>query len=140
MKTHTFLQQVLAETYTVYLNTQKAHWNVTGPNFHGLHKMLEEQYEELAEAVDSLAERIRAIGALSPGSFSEFQKLSHVAEFTDMEADATKLLQALAHSHEGILKTLKDALGKVDAATEDMFIARIQEHEEALWMIKSTLK
>lgn len=139
MSAPAILKEVLASTYVLYLNTQKAHWNVTGPHFHSLHELFEEQYKELAEAVDTLAERIRALNELSPGSFEEFGKLSKVSGTTDLESKATALIQNLIIGHETVLRLLKDGLEKVDVGTEDLFIERIQEHEKTVWMLKSTL-
>jgi starvation-inducible DNA-binding protein len=133
------LKEVLASTYVLYLNTQKAHWNVTGPQFHSLHEMFEGQYKGLAAAIDTLAERIRALNELAPGSFEEFNKLSKVSGMTDLESDSTKLVQSLLVGHETILHLLKEGLDKVDPATEDLFIERIQHHDEIVWMLKSMI-
>lgn len=139
MSAHVILKEVLASTYVLYLNTQKSHWNVTGPQFHSLHEMFEGQYKGLAAAIDTLAERIRTLNELSPGSFEEFAKLSKVSSATDMESNATKLVQNLITGHESVLRLLKDGLDKVDPATEDMFIDRIQEHDKTVWMLKSMI-
>ena len=139
MSAPAILKEVLASTYVLYLNTQKAHWNVTGPQFHSLHTMFEEQYKGLAGAIDTLAERIRALNELAPGSFEEFGKLSKVSGTTDLESNATKLVQNLIGGHETVLSLLKNGLDKVDPATEDMFIARIQAHDETVWMLKSMI-
>ena len=85
---------MLADTYTLYLKTHNYHWNVRGPMFHSLHTMFETQYNELALAVDEVAERIRALGELAPGSYSEFAKLASIAE-GDNRKDAQAMVRDL---------------------------------------------
>src|SRR5229473_3205526 len=94
------LSKLLADTYTLYLKTQGFHWNVTGPRFHDLHKLFEEQYNELADANDEIAERIRALGAKAPASYSEFKKLATLSEETGVRAHekAAWMLDALLQS------------------------------------------
>ena len=93
----TALSQHLADTYILYLKTQNFHWNVTGPHFHSLHEMFEEQYEALAEAIDVLAERIRALGQVAPGSFAQFQKLSTLKEAAGVPSANDMLKQLLSY-------------------------------------------
>ena len=97
------LSKVLAETYTLYMKTHKYHWNVTGPMFQALHTMFEEQYTELATAVDEIAERIRVMGVKAPGSYSEFSKLSEVSEDSSVDTDAMTMVANLLKDHEQIV-------------------------------------
>src|SRR6266404_1348661 len=96
------LSQLLADTYTLYLKTQNFHWNVKGPHFYSLHKMFEEQYQELAAAVDEIAERIRALGSYTPASFSQFASLSSLKEATS-EINADTIIQKLLKDHEAMM-------------------------------------
>ena len=134
------LSRVLADTYSVYLKTQNFHWNVKGPMFHTLHAMFEEQYTELALAIDEIAERIRAIGYPAPGSFTEFARLSKVCEPQGIPS-ADGMITTLIKDQAIIVQTAKDvfplAQGANDEPTTDLFIRRIQIHEKTAWMLKS---
>jgi starvation-inducible DNA-binding protein len=137
------LIRFFANTYSVYLKTQNFHWNVTGPYFYSLHKMFEEQYLELAAAVDELAERIRALGSLTPASFSQFLKLSSIKEQTTA-LDAENMIQALLKDHETLSShatTIIAAAQKArDEDTADLLIQRLKSHEKTAWMLRSSLK
>ena len=134
------LSRVLADTYSVYLKTQNFHWNVKGPLFHTLHTMFEEQYTELAVAIDEIAERIRAIGFPAPGSFTEFQQLSNVAEVAGVTT-ADQMIRTLIGDQAIIVQTAKElfllAQEALDEPTTDLLIRRIQIHEKTAWMLKS---
>ena len=137
------LTHILADTYTLYLKTQNFHWNVTGPNFHSLHLMFEEQYKELAEAIDLIAERIRALKANTPASFSNFLKLTSLKE--ENGVPATKdMLKQLTKDHETIVNQLYNSLSKAqkaqDEGTMDLCIERIRAHEKTAWMLHSCLE
>jgi starvation-inducible DNA-binding protein len=137
------LSRVLAESYTLYLKTHNFHWNVTGPMFQPLHSVFEEQYSELAEAVDEIAERIRALNSPAPGSFKEFQNLSSIKEATG-KFKALEMVKELLNGHEAISQTA----GKVaavaqesgDEGTADLMIQRTQVHDKAAWMLRSFLE
>lgn len=101
------LSKVLADSYTLYLKTHNYHWNVTGPMFQTLHTMFEEQYTELATAVDDLAERIRALGVYAPGSYTQFAELATVKEATEVPA-AKEMIADLCHGHETVAKTARE--------------------------------
>lgn len=134
------LSQALADTYTLRLQTQGVHWNVVGPAFYSVHKLTEEQYEELADAVDEIAERIRALGHISPSSFSEFVDLS-VINSEEQTASAAKMLEDLVKSNELVASRLRKAVNAAeevnDVYTADLLTARIGVHEEAAWMLRS---
>ncbi len=136
------LSKLLAESYTLYLKTHNYHWNVTGPMFHSLHLLFEEQYTELATAVDTIAERIRALGDKAPGSYAAFARLSAVQ---DAEGDpvATEMLKTLTADHrlvaERANKVLKLASGHEDEGTAAIASERIEIHEKAAWMLSAHL-
>jgi len=137
------LERVLADSYTLYLKTHKYHWNVTGPMFQTLHVMFEEHYTELAMAVDELAERIRALGALAPGSYREFTALNSVGEDED-RPDAMEMIRRLVQGHETVVRTARTAFPAAekagDQATMDLLTQRMQVHEKTAWMLRSLLE
>lgn len=137
------LTHFLADTYTLYLKTQNFHWNVTGPTFPALHLMFETQYNELADAVDLIAERIRALQIRTPASFAEFSKLTSLKESTGSLA-ANDMIKQLVGDHEIIVDhcnhMLKEAEKLNDQATMDLLIERIREHEKTAWMLRSSLE
>ena len=134
------LGHVLADTYTLYLKTQNFHWNVTGPMFRTLHLMFEEQYIDLADAVDLIAERIRALGAFAPASFVAYSRLGSIEESESVPAAEEMIAQLLA-GHEQVARTARGVLTTADAAsdqsTADMLTARLQVHEKTAWMLRS---
>lgn len=136
------LSRVLADTYTLYVKTHKFHWNVTGPLFSELHKVFEDQYVQLQEAVDLLAERIRALGEFAPGSFIEFQELSSISE-TKGVPGATEMTGQLLKDHETIARVIRGLMPETDRAeddaTNDLLTDRIREHEKTAWMLRSML-
>ena len=137
------LKQLLASSYTLYLKTHNYHWNVKGPMFTTLHTLFELQYTELALAVDEIAERIRALGARAPGSYSEFSRLSVIEEDTG-SPEATLMISNLASDLERIVElakeTVKTAEGANDPASADLAIRRIDVHQKSVWMLRSHLE
>ena len=138
----TGLSRLLADTYTLYLQTQNFHWNVTGSMFEPLHSMFEGQYTELAGAVDLIAERIRALGFPAPATFSEFNELSTIKEARGVVV-AENMIQTLVDSQETILRLLRivavDAAKAHDEGTYDVLVERIKIHEKNAWMLRSSL-
>ena len=136
------LQQLLSDTATLYLKTHNFHWNVTGPMFNTLHLMFEQQYTEMATAVDEIAERIRALGEFAPGSYSVFGKLTRVEEATDVP-NAEQMMRQLVRGHETVVRTAREAFpcadGAKDEPTCDLLTQRMQVHEKAAWMLRSML-
>lgn len=136
------LSRLLADTYTLYLKTHNYHWNVVGPMFNTLHLMFEQQYNELALAVDLIAERIRALGAPAPGSYREFADLSIIVEDTD-RPDATEMIRRLVADQETVVRTARSIFPVVDDAhdepTADLLTQRMQVHEKTAWMLRSML-
>jgi len=137
------LSAVLGDTYTLYLKTHNYHWNVTGPMFQTLHLMFETEYNELALAVDEIAERIRALGAPAPGTLREFSQLSSIAEDTDAP-DAMEMVRRLVAGQEAVVKTARAAFTIAEKAkdqpTADLLTRRMQIHEKTAWMLRSLLK
>ena len=136
------LSRLLADTYTLYLKTHNYHWNVTGPMFQTLHLMFETQYNELALAVDLVAERIRALGAPAPGSYREFTALSSVPEDDD-RPNATEMIRRLVAGQESVARTARSIFPVVEQAhdepTADLLTQRLQIHEKTAWMLRSLL-
>ncbi|MFZ0058730.1 MAG: Dps family protein [Acidimicrobiales bacterium] len=137
------LSAVLGDTYTLYLKTHSYHWNVTGPMFQTLHLMFEAEYNELALAVDEIAERIRALGAPAPGTFREFSQFSSIREDTD-SPDATEMIRRLVAGQEAVVRTARAAFAVAEQAndqpTADLLTQRMQIHEKTAWMLRSLLK
>ena len=132
----------MADSYTLYLKTHNYHWNVTGPQFNTLHQMFEEQYTELAAAVDEIAERIRALGVRAPGSYKEYAALTNIEESIGEES-AEEMIRQLAVGQETVVRTARDAFPAADAAndepTADLLTQRMQIHEKNAWMLRSML-
>jgi len=137
------LSRLLADTYTLYLKTHNFHWNVTGPMFSTLHLMFEAQYNELALAVDLIAERIRALGVRAPGSYREFAKLTVVQE-SDGTPNANEMIRQLVAGQEAVVRTARSVFPDADAAndepTADLLTQRMQIHEKNAWMLRSLLE
>ena len=136
------LSKLLADSYSLYLKTHNYHWNVTGPQFNTLHQMFEEQYTELATAVDEIAERIRALGIRAPGSYSEFAALTSIEEGSGEES-AEEMIRQLAIGQETVVRTARSAFPAADEAndepTADLLTQRMQLHEKNAWMLRSML-
>lgn len=137
------LGRLLADTYTLYLKTHNYHWNVTGPMFQTLHLMFETQYNELALAVDLIAERIRALGAKAPGSYAEFARLTSIPEPTATPS-ATDMIRDLVAGQETVVRTARALFPVVEDAhdepTADLLTQRMQIHEKTAWMLRSMLE
>ena len=137
------VSHVLADSYTLYLKTHNFHWNVTGPMFNTLHLMFEQQYTELALAVDLIAERIRALGHPAPGSYSQYAKLSTVAEETGVP-DANEMIRQLVSGQEAVVRTARKAFAVAEKAndqpTADLLTQRMVTHEKNAWMLRSLLE
>jgi len=136
------LSHLLADTYTLYLKTHNFHWNVTGPMFQTLHLMFETHYNELALAVDLIAERIRALGHVAPGSYKAYSKLSSIRE-EDGVPSATAMIRSLVKGHEAVAKTARAVFPIAESAndqpTADLLTQRLQIHEKTAWMLRSLL-
>ncbi len=137
------LSRLLADSYTLYLTTHNFHWNVTGPMFNTLHLMFEQQYNELATAIDLIAERIRALGFPAPGTYREFQKLTSMTEPKGVPA-ASEMIRILVQGQESVVKTARSILPLSDKSsdepTADLLTQRMQVHEKNAWMLRSLLE
>lgn len=134
------LARLLADSYTLYLKTHNYHWNVTGPQFNTLHQMFEEQYAELALAVDEIAERIRALGEWAPGSYSAYARLTSIEEEENVP-DAENMIRQLVKGQETVVRTARSVFKAAEAAsdepTADLLTQRMQIHEKNAWMLRS---
>ncbi len=137
------LGHFLADTYTLYLKTHNFHWNVTGPMFPSLHKMFEEEYQELASAVDEIAERIRALGFHAPGTYRDFIQLTSIEE-ADGFPSANEMIQQLMEDQEAVARTARSILPIAqkasDQATLDLLTERMQAHEKTAWKLRSLIE
>jgi len=137
------LSRLLADTYTLYLKTHNFHWNVKGPMFQTLHLMFETQYNELALAVDMIAERIRALDFPAPGTYREFGKLTSIKESEGVPV-ARDMIRQLVDGQEAVARTARSLFPVVDRAsdepTADLLTQRLQVHEKAAWMLRSLLE
>ena len=137
------LKKLLADSYTLYLQTHNFHWNITGPQFRELHLMFEEHYTELAVAVDDIAERIRTLDVAAPGTYKEFAKLSAIKEVEGVPS-STEMVQILTKAHEQVIKTSRDVLKVAqhadDESTASLVSDRMRIHEKTAWMLRATQK
>jgi starvation-inducible DNA-binding protein len=138
------LARLLADTYTLYLTTHNFHWNVTGPMFNALHTMFMTQYTELWNAVDPIAERIRALGHPAPGSYASFAALASLPDAPAQPPKALAMVKILVEGHEAVARTARSLLEVADEAddepTEDLLTQRLAVHEQTAWMLRSLLE
>lgn len=134
------LKHLLADSYTLYLQTHNFHWNVSGPQFRELHLMFEEHYTELATAVDEIAERIRTLDVTAPGTYSEFSKLSSIKEVEGVPP-AKEMVDLLTSGHEKVVKTCRQVLEAANKADDESTAAlvsdRMRIHEKTAWMLRA---
>lgn len=137
------LKRLLADSYTLYLQTHNFHWNVTGPSFRELHLMFEEHYTELATAVDEIAERIRTLDVAAPGTYKEFARLSAIEE-VDGVPEARDMVDILTRGHEQVVKTCRNVLKQAqeadDESTASLVSDRMRIHEKTAWMLRALNK
>ncbi len=138
------LNTLLADTYTLYLTTHNFHWNVTGPMFNTLHAMFMAQYTELWNAVDPVAERIRALGFPAAGSYAQFGKLSSIKDAPATPPKAMEMVRILVEGHEAVARTARGIFPLADKAsdepTADLLTQRLTVHEQTAWMLRSLLE
>lgn len=136
------LEEVLSNTYVLYVKTQNLHWNVVDPRFYSLHLFLEKQYTEMAEQIDEIAERIRMLNCRSPGSMKEFLSRAKIRENYD-DLDPNTYLQNLAQDHTYLADDLREKIAKAqdfgDEGTADLFIKLLRDNEKMAWMLNSTI-
>ena len=137
------LSALLADSYTLYLMTHNFHWNVTGPQFNSLHNMFMDQYTEQWNAIDVIAERIRALGFPAPGTYKEFVKLASIQEVEGVPK-ANDMIRHLVAAQEATARTARKLFATVDKAndqpTADVLTQRIDVHEKTAWMLRSLLE
>ena len=137
------LSRLLADSYTLYLQTHNFHWNVTGPMFNTLHTMFMTQYTEQWGALDLIAERIRALGFRAPGTYAEYARLSSVKEVTGVPK-AMEMVRILVDAQEATARTARSLFPVVEAAndqpTADLITQRLDVHEKTAWMLRSLLE
>jgi starvation-inducible DNA-binding protein len=137
------LSRLLADTFTLYLTTHNFHWNVTGPMFNSLHTMFMTQYTELWNAVDPIAERIRALGHYAPGGYAQFRQLSAVPDAPTLPVKALDMVRLLVEGHETAARTARDLLPLLDKAGDapstDLITQRLTAHEQNAWMLRALL-
>ena len=138
------LSRLLADTYTLYLTTHNFHWNVTGPMFNTLHTMFMQQYTDLWNAVDPVAERIRALGHYAPGSYADFGRLASVPDAPAQAPKALEMVRILVKGHEAVARTARELVPTADKAgdepTLDLLTQRLDYHEKTAWMLRSMLE
>lgn len=138
------LNNLLADTFTLYLTTHNFHWNVTGPMFNTLHTMFMAQYTELWNAVDPIAERVRALGYPAIGSFAQFKQASSLPDAPAQPPKATDMIRTLVSGHEAVARTARALFPLVDKAsdepTADLLTQRLDIHEKTAWMLRSLLE
>ncbi len=135
------LNGVLADTYTLYQKTHAYHWNVTGPQFHTLHVMFEEEYREMWAALDEIAERVRALGVFAPASGKAFAGLTTIESAESAPPPADAMVRNLLGGHETLIRRAREALETAedakDAASADLLTQRIKIHEKFAWMLRA---
>jgi len=138
------LSRVLADTFTLYLTTHNFHWNVTGPMFNTLHTMFMEQYTELWNAVDPIAERIRSLGHPAPGSYGQYGELASIRDVPSTPPKALEMVRILVEGHEAVARTAREIFPLADRAgdepTADLLTQRLTVHEQTAWMLRSLLE
>ncbi|WP_031497645.1 Dps family protein [Bryobacter aggregatus] len=139
------LKAALADVYVLYTKTRKYHWNVEGTDFHDLHKFFESQYEELDTAIDEIAERIRALGVYSTGSFKEFLEDARIKEDSNGQISAMQMIENLLNDQEAIIRDLRIDIKRAssefdDDGNADFLTGLLKSHEKMAWMLRSMLR
>lgn len=139
------LNVLLADEYVLYTKTRNYHWNVVGPNFNELHRFLEQQYGELDESIDAIAERARSLGAKSVGTLADFLKLARLREHSEENLDARQMLENLLCDHETIIRNLRKDVEVCtqklnDVGTADFLTGLMESHEKMAWMLRAFLQ
>jgi starvation-inducible DNA-binding protein len=139
------LNGLLADEFLLYLKTRKAHWNVEGSDFYSMHKFFENQYEELDDIIDDVAERVRSLGHYAPATLKSYLELTHLTEESREQNDSIGFIKELLRDHESITTHLRENIGVIagdlqDAGTSDFITALMETHEKMAWMLRSHLK
>ncbi|MFZ5805587.1 MAG: Dps family protein [Verrucomicrobiota bacterium] len=139
------LNHALADAHVLYMKLRQYHWNVTGPNFSELHKLFETQYDQIEEAIDAVAERIRSLGKFPLGTLKEMLQEAKLKESTADNLDASKMIRNLLEDHEHIIRELREGLKACDEqygdmGTSDFLTGLMEEHEKMAWMLRAYLE
>lgn len=139
------LSKLLADEFVVYTKTRNAHWNVEGPDFHSMHLFFESQYQQLADLMDGVAERIRTIGHYAPATLKEFLELTHLTEYSERTNDSQGFIKDLLADHDSIVEFIRGSINIIDdkykdAGTSDYITGFIEIHEKMAWMLRAHLK
>ena len=138
------LGKLLANEFVLYTKTRRYHWNVTGPHFNDYHKVFEGQYDELAEDIDAIAERIRSLGVMVAASLTEFKERTNLEEHPNTYPNAKTMTENLLKDHETIIKSIRSNIPQVgnfgDVGTEDFLTELLEKHEKTAWMLRATLE
>jgi starvation-inducible DNA-binding protein len=138
------LARLLADEHVLYVKTRNFHWNVTGLDFGSLHALFETQYNALAETIDEIAERLRSLGGVAPGSMKEFLKLTRLDEQPGGKLEAEKMIAALLSDHEAVVRALREDIKAADkagdAGTNDFLVGILEAHEKTAWMLRAHLE
>lgn len=139
------LNAFLADETVLYIKTRNAHWNVEGPDFHAMHLFFEDQYKQLAEIIDEVAERIRTLGHYAVATMKEYLKLTHLTEAERQENDSRGFIRELLEDHESIIIHMREALEKLehewkDEGTTDFVTGLMETHSKMAWMLRAHLK
>jgi starvation-inducible DNA-binding protein len=139
------LAKLLADEFVLYTKTLNAHWNVEGRDFHAMHIFLEEQYGQLQELTDSVAERIRSLGHYAPATLKDFLALTHLTEYSERKNDSLGFISELLEDHQSIIEFIRGNITPFaedfkDAGSSDFITGIMEEHEKLAWMLRSHLK
>jgi len=135
------LQKILADEYVLYTKTRKAHWNVEGPDFYNVHKFFEDQYGQLEQMIDDVAERIRTLGHFAQATLKDFLAETHLSEVSKYKHDSEGLMNELLADHETIIIKMREMLHDyVDVGTADFISNVIGKHEKMAWILRAHLK
>ncbi len=138
------LNRLLADENVLYIKVRNAHWNVEGPDFHAQHLFFETIYDELAELIDEVAERVRAIGHYAIGTMKEFLEVTQLTEMKYNKNDSQGFIKELLNDFESLIITLREdiklAEDHEDAGTEDFLVGILEKHEKTAWMLRAHLK
>jgi starvation-inducible DNA-binding protein len=141
----TVLSKLLADEFVLYTKTRNAYWNVEGPDFHSMHVFFETQYTQLDEIMDSVAERILAIGHYAPATLKGFLQLTHLSEFSERDNSSEGFISELAEDHESIIEFIRGNIHPIDevykdAGTSDFITGLMEIHEKMAWMLRAHIK
>jgi starvation-inducible DNA-binding protein len=139
------LNRLLADEFVLYTKTRNAHWNIEGPDFHAIHKFFEDQYQQLEEIIDEVAERIRSLGHYAEGTLASYLKLTHLSEESRQKNDSKGFIKQLLADHETIIIHLRENIDRFaedshDQGSSDFITGLMKTHEKMAWMLRSHLK